>query len=108
MSISRDKTSRSRWLLRKCFEAAAYFLAIDAITSYQLFDPYFLAQTDIDAPLPDFFPVMLNNRITPRIIRIAVLGFQHYAIFTLTYTLQAIICVSLGGLGFLDDWWGGI
>jgi hypothetical protein len=112
--------SRSSWLLRKCLSAILCCLLIDATNSYQAFDPYFLGQTDdIDAPFrhPLAQALAANSfgrthgllsSLPPRLLRIAGFGAQQYAVFQLLGTLSALAFVSLGGLGLVDDFWGGM
>jgi hypothetical protein len=103
--------SRGYWLLKKCLSAALCFLIIDATNCYMLYDPYFLGRNSIDSPFPAHFTTFLDfggvSSIPPRLPRIVIFELQQYAIFSLLGTLIAIICVFLGGIGLLDDFWGG-
>lgn len=104
--------TRTSWLLRNTFLAMFCFLIIDATNAYQRLDPYFQVETSIDEPFParlagspsryglDFLP--------SRMVRIVVLATQQYVTFALINRVLAIIHVSLGGLGILDEWWGGV
>jgi Membrane bound O-acyl transferase family len=109
---------RSSWLLRKCLSVIVCGIVIDAVNSFQAFDPYFLGQTgNIDAPLlhPSSHLLAsslfgrahaLRSLLSPRPLRIAVFGAQQYATFSVISSLAALVCVSLGGLGIVGDFWG--
>lgn len=103
--------SRALWLLKRCLSAALCVLIIDAANSYMLHDPYFQSGTNIDCPWPEYLVSYLGRTrvsfIPPRLPRIIIFGLQQYTIFSLIGSMIAIICVSLGGIGLVDDFWGG-
>lgn len=109
-SMDMDQQSRGRWLLQRCLSAAWCFLIIDAMNSYERFDPYFSAEVDIDAPLPLFLLDLLGTHASywfmPRAVRILVFGLMQYSMFSILGGILAIIGVSLGALGLVDDFWG--
>ena len=102
--------SRGIWLFWRFLSTILCFIVVDAVNSYQALDPYFLNGLDIDAPLPSFLIQFLGNCATywfmPRTIRIIAFFFQQYSVFSLTGSIPAIVCVSLGGLRVVDDFWG--
>ena len=102
--------SRGKWLLWRFLSAIWCFLVVDAVNSYQAVDPYFRDGLHIDAPLPSFLTGFLGGSVSywfmPRTIRTIAFGLQQYCIFSLTGSLPAIVCVSLGGVGVIDDFWG--
>lgn len=102
--------SRGAWLLWRCLSAIWCFYVVDTMNSYQALDPYFLDGIDIDAPLPILLVGFLGNYASywfmPRTIRILIFGCQQCCVFSLMGSIPAILCVSLGGLGFIDDFWG--
>jgi hypothetical protein len=106
------RQARIRWLLKNILFVGLFFCLIDATNLYQHFDPYFQVDTKIDAPFPLPLAAFLARYglgfLPPGIVRITVLGGQKYAVFTIIHRVLAVIHVSLGGLGLLDDWWGGM
>ncbi len=88
------------------------FCLIDATNFYQHFDPYFQVDTKIDAPFPLPLAAFLTHYglgfLHPRLVRIAVLLGQQCAVFTIIHWGLAVIHISFGGLGILDDWCGGM
>jgi hypothetical protein len=105
------RQSRTSWLLRNTLLAGLCFLAVDGTTAYQHLDPYFQIETPIDSSFPPRLATFLSRYglglLLPRLGRIVVLGVRQYAVFMLINRVLAIIHVSLGGLGILDEWWGG-
>lgn len=109
-SFSEETKSHPRWLIQNVLLAAIYLFLFDATNAYQHLDPYFQVETAIDEPFPlplaaffirhgfGFFP-------PPRLVRIIVLGVQQYTLCMLINRVLAIVYVSLGGLGLLDEWW---
>jgi hypothetical protein len=110
VSMGEVEQSRGRWLMRECWRATWYFLIIDASNAYGSSDPYFLGQTGIDAPLPNFLLITLGSVsrycFMPRSIRIVIFGLQQYAIFSMCGSVAGIFFVSLHGLGLVSDFWG--
>jgi hypothetical protein len=112
-SFPEETQSRSRWLVQNITLAALCFFFIDATNAYQHLDPYFQVETAIDKPFPLPLAAFLLRYgfgflPPPRLVRIMVLGVQQYTVFMLINRVLAIVHISLGGLGLLDEWWGGV
>ncbi|PMD47726.1 hypothetical protein L207DRAFT_607219 [Hyaloscypha variabilis F] len=106
------RRTRICWLIRNIFFAGLCFCIIDATNLYQHFDPYFQVDTQINAPFPLNLAAFLSRYslgfLPPEFVRITVLFAQQYAVFTMINLVLGVIHVSLGGIGLLDDWWGGM
>jgi Membrane bound O-acyl transferase family len=112
-SLLNRKPSRFRWLLNNILLAGICFLLIDVTNLFHHLDIYFQVETPIDKQFPSSLAALLSRYTfgflpPPRLVRILVLGLQQYAVFTLINRALAILHVSLGGLGLLDEWWGGV
>jgi len=109
----KETQTRSRWLVQNILLAALCIFFIDATIAYQHLDPYFQVETPIDISFPPpLAAFLLSYRFRflspPRLMRIMVLGVQQYAVSMLINRVSAIVHVSLGSLGLLDVWWGGV
>lgn len=100
------KTSRGSWLLRRILVSIICTVVLDGTTSWSLYDPYFLDKAGIDSKLPSFLPLYELFSVSPRLFRLGILGIQHYAMVEGCHLFPAILLVSLGGLGVVEDWWG--
>jgi hypothetical protein len=109
LAVPREErqVSRSRWLLGKIMVAVLCMLTLDGTTSWTLYDPYFMNQASIDSPLPGFVPLYAFFSLSPRLFRLGViLAPMHVAMLEYCHVMPAIICVSLGGVNLVGDWWG--
>lgn len=104
-------TAKGCWLVRKAVFIAICFAVFDATNFYQHFDPYFQSGTDIDEQLPRRLATFLSrcylHFLSPRAVRILIVGVQQYVIFSVMGIILAIPPILLGGLGILDDFWSG-
>jgi hypothetical protein len=109
-SARNERASSRKMAILEMSECHLLLSACRCNTRIQGLDPYFLDGIDIDAPLPQAVVKILGNFASLwfvlRTIRIMVHGLQVYSGFPLFASIPAIICVSLGGLGFFDDFWG--
>jgi len=111
-TVPRRRQSYISWLLRNILFVGICFFLVDAMNFYQRFDPYFQIETNIDEAFPRGLDGFLTRYhlsfLPPRLLRITVLGFHQYAVFAVINSVMAIIHVTLGALGMLDDFWGGM
>lgn len=67
-------------------------------------------ETSIDEAFPrrlgGFFARHHLKFLSPRFVRIAVLGLQQSSIFTLLGAIPAVVFAVLGGVGLVDEFWG--
>ncbi|KAI9050635.1 hypothetical protein LZ554_005794 [Drepanopeziza brunnea f. sp. 'monogermtubi'] len=109
-SSTHRSRSRSAFVLRKLLLVGVCVGILDLSNFYQYFDPYFQVEHSIDAALPPrlggFFAAWHLSLLSPRLIRIAILALQQGATLTLVGAIPAILFVTLGGLGLVDDFWG--
>jgi hypothetical protein len=112
--MNRAEKSHSRvwWLLKNIVFVGICFSIYDMTNFYQHFDPYFQVETDIDEALPRrLMSVFMRYHLgflPPRLLRILVLGVQPYVIFALIHNTMAVVHVTMGGIGILGDFWGGV
>lgn len=102
--------SRTTFVLQKLLLIAFCFGIMDVTNLYQYFDPYMQIETSIDEAFPrrlgGFFATYHLDSLSPRFVRITVLGLQQYSVFTLMGAIPATLFVTLGGVGLVDDFWG--
>ncbi|KAH7386385.1 hypothetical protein BKA64DRAFT_142444 [Cadophora sp. MPI-SDFR-AT-0126] len=102
--------SRTTFVIQKILLIAFCMGVMDVTNLYQYFDPYMQIETSIDEAFPrrlgGFFTRYHLDFLSPRFVRIAVLGLQQYSIFALIGAITAAFFVTLGGAGLVDDFWG--
>ncbi|PVH82036.1 hypothetical protein DL98DRAFT_587045 [Cadophora sp. DSE1049] len=102
--------SRTTFVIQKHLLIAFCIGIMDVTNLYQYFDPYMQIETSIDEAFPrrlgGFFAKYHLDFLSPRFVRIIVLGLQQYSVFTLIGAIPAALFVSLGGVGLVDDFWG--
>ncbi|KAK0111965.1 hypothetical protein ONS96_001228 [Cadophora gregata f. sp. sojae] len=102
--------SRTAFVVQKLFLIVFCIGTMDVTNLYQYFDPYMQIETSIDEAFPrrlgGFFAKYHLDFLSPRFVRIAVLGLQQYSVFTLMGAIPAALFVTLGGVGLVDDFWG--
>ncbi|KAL5331875.1 hypothetical protein ACEPPN_001414 [Leptodophora sp. 'Broadleaf-Isolate-01'] len=104
--------SRATFLFQRLILLGVCIGIMDVTNLYQYFDPYMQIETPIDEPFPrrlgSFFAKYHLDFLSPRFIRITVLGLQQYSVFTLIGVIPSLLFVTLGGVGLVDDFWGRI
>lgn len=102
--------SRTPFIVQKLLLIAFCFGIMDVTNLYQYFDPYMQIETSIDEAFPrrlgGFFARYYLDFLSPRFVRITVLGLQQYSVFTLMGAIPAALFVTLGSVGLVDDFWG--
>ncbi|EKD16759.1 hypothetical protein MBM_05228 [Drepanopeziza brunnea f. sp. 'multigermtubi' MB_m1] len=84
--------SRSAFVLRKVLLVGLCVGILDVTNCYPHLAPYFQVEHAIDAALPprlgDFFAALHLSLLSPRLVRISILGLPQVATLTLSATIQ--------------------
>lgn len=102
--------SRVFFIIRKFVLAVACMIITDFTNLYQYYDPYMRFESSIDSTFPrrlrDILAGYHISSISPRLVRISMLGLQQWCTYSLLGAAPAVVFVTLGGLGAVGDFWG--
>jgi uncharacterized protein YjeT (DUF2065 family) len=111
-SSSSSSKARFAWLLKEIGFIVLCILIHDAMHEYMAWDTYFHRhpQISIDEPLSGHLSSLLGRLhlgfLPPRAVRIAAMGAQQYAIFSMVGSIPAVFLVALGWVGLVGDFYG--